>query len=135
MNTQFDVGLQEDFNNMTNELGREVMVYSRNESLEYEGFEGEANNIEDNPMSAKSIGKKEIVFLQELDTKHEAVASGVFKVGDVKFTFLSDSIAEEEGYVVSNNRTYKILELTKYANMSNNIITDIRAFGKKIPNR
>jgi len=133
---QYDLGAQQDFDNMTREAGREVMVYPREESLDYEGYEGDGNNIEGNPMSAKpDAGVKEVVFLQELDTQHEVVKSGMFKVGDVKFTFLSSSTVEEEGYVVTNGKTYKVLELTKYEGMSNNIITDIRAFGKKLPNR
>lgn len=117
---------------MTKEMGKEVLVYPRNESLEYSGYEGESHNIKDNPMSAKSKGVKEIVFFQELNTEHEVVASGMFKVGDVKFNFMSNSIIEEEGYVVNGAITYKVIELTKYGV---DTITDIRAFGKKLPNR
>ena len=135
MYNQYDVGAKEDFDNMTKELGLSVLVYPREESLEREGFEGDARNIEDNPMSAKSIPREEIVFLQELNSTHEAVASGIFKVGDVRFNFLADSIAEEEGYVVANGETYKILELTRAKNMGSNIIMHIKAFGKKLPNR
>jgi len=132
MDSGYDRGAEQDFNNMTREMGKEVMVHPRNESLEYEGYEGSDRNIKGNPMSAKSVGVKEVVFLQELDTKHEAIASGILKVGSVKFNFLSNSTVEEEGYVVDGDKTYKVLELTRYGV---NNITDIRAFGKKLPNR
>ncbi len=135
MNTNYDEGVQKDFNNMTTELGKERQVLTRDEVLTYEGFEGDSNDIPGEPMSAKGMGRMEVVQLQELDSKNEIVTSGLFKVGDVKFTFLSDSIVEEDSYVLDNGKVYKVLELTKYKGMGNDIITDIRAFGKKLPNR
>jgi len=126
----YDEGLREDFDNMTEELsgGRKVMVYPRKNTLNYEGQEGTD--------SGRGEGSEEVVFLQELDTTHETPDSGIMYVGDVRFTFKSDSIAEEEGTVVDGDVEYKILELTKTKNMSDrNLIIDIRAFGKKLPKR
>ena len=134
MKYNYAAGAQEDFNNMTKEMGKEVFVMPRKESLEYEGYEGEERNVTDNPMSAKSIiGKKETVFLQELNSKHEVIQAGLFKLGDVRFNFLSNSSVEEEGYVIDGKKTYKVLRLTKYED--GDTITDIRAYGKKMPNR
>jgi len=129
MDNRFDIGMQEDFNNMTEELGREVLVYPRVDELTYEGQEDEN--------SGRGTGVTEVVFLQELDTQHEMIASGEMKVGDVRFTFKSDSIAEEEGYVSPDSGTtfYKILQFTKVRNQNNNVISYIKAFGKKVPNR
>ncbi len=135
MNTNYDQGVQEDFDNMTRELARERMVLTREETLAYDSFEVEPDGENSTPMAAQGFGKKELVQLQELNSQNEVVAAGLFKVGDVRFTFMSDSIVEEESYVLSDNNVYKVLELTKYKGMSNNIITDIRAFGKKLPNR
>lgn len=133
MDFRYEAGAEEDFSNMTKEMGKWVLVCPRSESLTYEGFEGDAHNIENNPMSAKSqVPRKEKVFLQELESENEVVAAGVFKVGDVKMNFLPDSLAEEEGYVVDGKKVYKIMQLTRYGAK---VITDIRAFGKKLPNR
>jgi len=129
MENQFDVGMQQDFDNMTYELGRECLVYTRKESLTHEGQEGED--------SKKSSGVLEIVFLQELDTEHEMVAAGQMNVGDVRFIFQHDSIAEEEGFVSPDegSTNYKILQLTKVKNQTNNAVIYTKAFGKKVPYR
>ena len=122
--------MQEDYNNMTHELGRECIVYPRDDELTYEGQENEDSEL--------GNGVREIVFLQELDSEHEVIASGQMDVGDVNLTFKSDSIAEEEGYVspdIDSTIKYKILRLTKVRNQSNNAIMYIKGFGKKVPNR
>ena len=128
MDNQFDIGMQEDFNNMTQELGREVTVYPRSNDLTYEGQEDTASGL--------GSGVTEVVFLQELDTEHEVIASGQMDVGDVRFTFKDDTVAEEEGYVSPDGTImYKILRLTKVRNQTNNVISYVKAFGKKVPNR
>ena len=127
MVNQYDVGAQEDFNNMTLELGREVTVYVRNDTLTYENQQS-SDNFYDS-------GTKEIVFMQELNSKHEMVKSGQLNIGDVNFTFKSDSVAAEEGKVIADNKSYKIMLITKVQGMANNEILYIKAFGKKLPNR
>ena len=129
MDNRFDIGMQEDFDNMTTELGREVTVYPRADVLTYESQESTDSGLGD--------GVTEVVFLQELDSEHEMVASGQMNVGDVRFEFLSDSSVEEEGYVSPDTGTtnYKVLKLTKVKNQTNNVIIRIKAFGKKVPNR
>lgn len=129
MNNVWDKGLKTDFNNMTKELGRRVLVYKRDDELTYESQEDEN--------SVKEPGVSEIVFLQELDTEHEMVAAGQMNVGDVRFTFQDNTVAEEEGFVSPDNGVtfYKILKLTKVRNQSNNSILFVKAFGKKVPNR
>ena len=73
--------------------------------------------------------------MQELDSTHEVVTEGLFKVGDVRFEFKSDSIAEEEAQVNDGFNDYKILKLTIVKNMSNNKILRIFGFGRKLPER
>ena len=123
---RFSEGAQEDCNNMTSELAISVTVYSRNDVLNYEGFEG--------TQSVFSGTTTELVFVQELDTKHEMVASGEFKVGDVRLVFKSDTIAEEEGRVTANGNNYKIMNFTKTKGENGEVI-DVKAYGKKSPNR
>lgn len=129
VDNQFDVGMQQDFNNMTDDLslGKPVMVYPREDVLTYEGQEGTSSGL--------GTGVSEIVFMQEVDQTNEAVAAGILNVGDVKFTFKSDSIAEEEGYVLENDRNYKIIGLTIVKGQSNGEIIYISGYGKKVPNR
>jgi len=129
MNNQFDVGIQEDFDNMTYELGRECYVYERVNDLTYSGQEGTDSELK-NPIV-------EIVFLQELDSEHEMITSGQMNIGDVKFTFKSDSIIKEEYYVSPDlgSTKYKILKLTKVKNQTNDSVLFIKGFGKKVPNR
>ena len=126
MDNQFDVGMQEDFNNMTLELGREVYVYPRDDELTHEGQEGTDSGLED-PVT-------EVVFVQELDSEHEMVASGQLDVGDVRMTFLHNSIVEIEGYVSPDKGTsmFKVLTITKVMNQSNNAVVYIKAFGKRV---
>lgn len=123
----YDEGIQEDFDNMTEDLGREVEIFLRVNTLNYEGQEGE-----DSDLGPSNI---EIVFLQELDSTHEMVQSGQLNVGDVKLTFQHNSIAEEEGYIKADGNIYKILKLTKLRGMNNNAILEIKGTGKKLPNR
>lgn len=129
MNNQFDVGMQQDFDNMTLDLGRDCLVYSRDDDLDYSGQEDENSGLK--------IGTTEVIFLQELDTKHEMIASGQMNVGDVRFAFQHNTIAEEEGYVSPDDgkTMYKIIHLTKVCGMNNNEITYVKAFGKKVPGR
>lgn len=127
MSNQYDVGAKEDFNNMTWELGREVLVFVRNDTLNYEDQQSDTDFY--------GTGVTETVFMQELDSKHEVVQAGQFDIGDVKFTFKADSVAAEEGKVTSNSNDYKILKLTKVRGMNNDDILYIKAFGKKLPNR
>lgn len=125
----WDKGLQEDYNNMTKELGRLVLVYPRVDELTYEGQSGEESGMEP--------GQYEYVFLQELDSEHEVIASGQMDVGDVRFTFQHDSVVEEEGYVSPDegNTLYKVLRITKVRNQTNNEVIYIKAFGRKLPRR
>lgn len=129
MNNQWDIGMQQDWDNMTEELGREVLVYPRADELNYEGQEDTSSGLD--------TGTIEVVFLQEIDTEHEMVQSGQMNIGDVKLTFKSDTLAEEEGYVSPDEGVtmYKILKLTVVKNQSNDVIVYVKAFGKKVPNR
>ena len=121
--------MQEDFDNMTAELGRTCLVYPRNDVVTYEGQE--------NTSSGLSTGVSETVFMQELDSEHEMVSSGQMDVGDVHFTFQNDTVAEEEGYVSPDSGTtnYKILKLTKVKNQNSNVSIYVKGYGKKVPNR
>lgn len=129
MKNQFDLGMQEDFDNMTYELGRECRVYLRKDDINYEGQEDTSSGL--------GTYMTEIVFLQELDTQHEMIKAGQMNVGDVRFTFQHSTIAEEEGYVTPDEGKtwYKILQLTDVGNQSNNVRTYMKAFGKKVPGR
>lgn len=123
----YDKGIMEDFDNMTEELGTTVEVFTRNYDLTHESQEGtDTENM---------TGKKEKAFIQELETKHEVVASGQFSVGDVRIIFQHDSIVEEECQVLWKGAYYKVLNLTKTSGMNNDVIMDIKAFGKKLPGR
>lgn len=129
MNNNFDEGMQQDFDNMTFDLGREVLVFPRTETLSYESQQAEADFLK--------TGVKEVVFMQELDSTHEVVQSGQMNVGDARFTFQSGTTAQEEGYVSPDNgkTMYKIINITYVKNMSRNIITYVKATGKKVPGR
>jgi len=102
MLNQFDVGAQQDYDAMTEELGSEISVYLKKYDLGYEGQEGED--------SKNRPAVKEIAFLQELDTKHEMVNSGQLSVGDVRISFKSDTVANEECQILANGKTYKVLK-------------------------
>ena len=125
-NFQFSAGAREDFDNMTSEIGKSVLVKTRNDVLNYEGQEGTS--------SGYSTGTYEIVFIQELDSQNEMLAAGELQTGDVKFHFKSDSVAEEEGVVVWNTNNYKIITLTEVSGENDEIIY-IKAYGKKLANR
>ena len=56
MTEQYDIGMREDFDNMTEDLGREVTIYTREEVLTYEGQSGEDSNNKD-------YGTKEVAFI------------------------------------------------------------------------
>jgi len=128
MRNQYDIGMQQDFDNMTLELGREMYVYPPSYILDYEGRETTGSN----PLTS---GTKEIVFLQELNSQSEVIGSGAFKIGDVRLTFQHDTVAEEEGYIVTNGNTYKISELTYVGGQSNNETIYVKAMGVKVPGR
>jgi hypothetical protein len=127
MDNQYDVGAKEDFDNMTNELGREVLVYVRNDTLNYENQQSDTDFY--------GTGVTETVFMQELNETHDVVREGQMDVGDIKFTFKADSVAAKEGKVVANNKDYKILRLTTVRGMNNDEILYIKAFGKELPDR
>ena len=128
MENQYDVGAKEDFDNMTFELGQEVTVFSRKDTLNHEDQQSDTEFYYD-------VGILEVVFMQELNSEEKMVKEGMLKVGDVKFTFESDSIIKEQDKVVKNSNDYKVLKLTKVRGMSNDEILFIKAFGKKQPNR
>ena len=123
----YDQGMQEDFNNMTIELGTEISIYSKTYSETYEGQEG----------SSTVDGTKytETASIQEIDAKHEMVASGQLDVGDVVVTLKSDTIAQEEGYIDWQGNRYKLLTITKVRGMKNDVVTHVVARGKKVPGR
>lgn len=127
MTCNIDFGVQQDYDNMTKELGRLVTVQTRDQVLNYEGMEGTSTTY--------TAGVQEYAVIQQLNSTHEVIASGEFKVGDVEMTFLSDSIAEEEGRVITDNAIYKILQLNKINSLGSDTILFIKAFGKKLPRR
>lgn len=127
MINNWDQGLMEDFDNMTQELGREVKVYKRYLEFTHDEFENENTGEQEY--------RTETAFVQELDSNSEALASGILSVGDVRFLFKSDSIAEPEGYVIEGDTKYKIIEVSYIKGQSNNSILYIKAYGKKVPNR
>ena len=127
MNNSYDIGIQEDFDSMTEELGTTFIIYHRDYSKTHAGQEGEETE--------EGFKYTERGSIQELDTKHEMISSGQMNVGDVKLTFKSDTIIEEEFIVSTDDREYKVLELTKVRGMSNNNVLYVKAFGKKVPRR
>lgn len=124
----YDEGTKCAFDAMTKEIGLLVDVYPRKNVVGYENQEAEDSERTKNAV-------QEWVSMQELDSTHEMVAAGQLNVGDVKFTFKSDSIIEPEGYVKKNDNWYKVLELTKVRGINKDEIMWIRAFGKKVPMR
>jgi len=127
MKNQYDTGIQQDFDNMTEELGTEFTIYHQDYSSTYEGQEGE--KTED------GYKYKETGSIQELDSKHEVVASGEFNVGDLRVTLKHNTIAKPEAYIEWNSSLYKIINLTKARGLRNDVITHVVAYGKKVPNR
>lgn len=137
MNTnQYDVGIQQDFDNMTLDISHSVTIFKRTDYLDYEGQESYQDNPDGtihNPQYDE--GTEEYAFVQELDTKHEMVQSGQMNVGDVRIVFPSTSTVSEECIVNDNGVDYKILSYTKTGGMSNSAIMSIVAYGKKLPGR
>jgi len=130
----FDIGMQQDFDNMTDELGRTVFIYERDDILSDEGQEGDNDRIAG--ASALKRSTTETVFLQEMDSEHEMLASGQMDVGDVRFVFKADTTIKEEDYVSPDEKImYKVLKLTKVKGMNNNVVVYVKGFGKKVPNR
>lgn len=127
MPNQFDVGAQQDFNSMTEELGTVIEVYRRKYDINYEGQEDEATKNRQVVL--------ETAFLQELDTKHEMVNSGQFSVGDVRIVFQSNTVANEECQIMANDSLYKVLNLTYVKGMNNGVILYVKGYGKKLPKR
>lgn len=127
MNNNYDIGIRNDFDTMTNELGRELLIFSKDYVLTFESQESE--------QTSNDQAKREILFAQELDSTHEAVTSGVFSVGDLHFTAKSDSSVEEEGIIKDGETEYKIITLTKVRGQTNNVVMMIKGFAKKLPNR
>ena len=123
---QYAAGMQEDFDNMTSELGRNVTVQTRDDDLNYEGYEDTS--------SGWSAGVTETVYIQELDTENEMVAAGELSVGDVRLVFKNDSVAEEEGIVVDGTINYKIIDFTKVKGEDGTVLY-VKAHGKKLANR
>jgi hypothetical protein len=124
---QYDVGAQEDFDNMTRELGREISVYTRKFDLDHQGQEDTTSSYED-PVT-------EVAFLQELDSQHEMIAAGQLNIGDVKIFFLHDSVIGEEDKIIADALTYKVINVSIIKGMNNNEVLYIKAFGKKVPGR
>lgn len=127
MANQFDVGAQQDFDAMTEELGSEVSIYLQKYDVSYEGQED--GYTKNRPVV------KEIAFLQELDSKNEMVNSGMLSVGDVRITFKSNTVAEPECQILVGNSYYKVLNLTYVKGMNNSVVLYVKAYGKKLPNR
>ena len=128
MKNVLDIGLQEDFDNMTADLGTDdIIINLREYSITHEGQEGE-NSVD-------GFKYQETAAIQELDSKHEVVASGQLDVGDVRVTLKHDTIAKEEAFIEWNNALYKIITITKVRGMNNNVITHVVAHGKKVPKR
>jgi len=129
VNNYWDYGMQEDFDNMTKELGRVCLVYPRDDDLDSTGQEDTASGL--------GTGVSATVFLQELDSQHEMVESGQMNVGDVHLTLQHDTTAQEEGYISPDSGTtmYKILKLSTVKNQNNNIVIYTKGYAKKVPNR
>jgi len=133
---QFDVGIQEDFDNMTEDIGHIVSIKNRANYLSYEGQESDYTDSHGETVEKQFTEPVlEVVFIQELNSKHEVVQSGQLNVGDVRIVAKSNSIIQEESIVTDNGAEYKVVELTKTGGMSNSIVMSIVAHGKKLPQR
>jgi hypothetical protein len=124
---EIDAGVAEDFDNMTKEVGRLVTVQSRTQVLGYEGHEGESTTY--------TSGTQEYAVLQQLNSEHEVVASGEFKVGDFEATMLSTSVVEEEGRIIADNVIYKVLRVDRINSLGSDAVLYVVAYGKKISRR
>jgi len=139
---QYDVGMQQDFDNMTHELGSVISIAPRLLMKNYDGSEnvylltfgmdGIGFPI---LFSASPIYVEEVAFVQPLKENHEVVQSGQLDVGDIKCIFKSDSSASEEDTVLFMGEQYKLQNVTIVRGLSNDAIAYIKAFGKKLPNR
>lgn len=128
MSNRFDYGIQEDFDNMTKDLAVLVKIYHRNESLDYGGQDSADMFV------PSGTYYQEFIFIQELSSKHEMVASGQLDVSDVQMTYVSNSVIEEEDIVEYNGKYYKVLELNKIEG-ENGQVMYITSFGKKFTRR
>ena len=133
---QFDVGIQMDFDNMTEDISHIVLIKNRSDYLNHEGQETDYTDGDGNIIDKQyTTPIEEYMFLQELNSKHEMVQSGRLSVGDVRVLAKSNSIIQEESIILDNGNEYKIIELTKTGGMNNLIIMSVIAYGKKLPLR
>lgn len=137
MNTnQYDVGIQEDFDNMTEDISHIVKIKNRIDYLNYEGQETDYSDSDSEVVDKQYTEPiEEYMFVQELNSKHEMVTSGQLSVGDVRIVAKSNSIIQEESIIIDGDVEYKIIEFTKTGGMSNSAVMSIVAFGKKQPKR
>ena len=120
-------GLQSDYDNMTKEVGMKVLIYPRRREISYEGQDSETDDRYE-PI-------EEIAVLQELNSTHEMVSSGMFNIGDVEIIFLSNTVIEPEGFVYANESWYKVITLNKYRGFQENKVLYVKGFGKKVVDR
>ena len=133
---QYDAGIQEDFDNMTDDIGHPVMIQNRVDYLDNAGQESDYIDIDGNEVDQQYTQPvEEIMFVQEMNSKNEMVQSGKFAVGDVRIVAKSNSIIKEESLITDGNTQYKIIEYTKTGGMNNSYIMSIVAYGKKLPKR
>lgn len=143
---QYDVGMTQDFDNMTHELGEQITLVARNAIESYDGSEG----IYTDPILFGTIGIgfpilfsrsasdgsfTEIAFVQPLKAEHEMVKSGQLDIGDIRCFFKSDTKVSEDYFIIHNDGWFKLLELKIVRGMSNDSIIYVRAFGKKVAGR
>ena len=123
----YDIGGQEDFDNMTSELGTQVEVYLKDPILTSEGQESVLSGY---------VGPyTETMFIQELGSTHQVGAEGQFELGDLRIAALSGTRLVPEAIIYANSNYYKIMELTYIEGMSNKAILAVSAIGRKIPQR
>ena len=133
---QYDVGIQQDFDNMTLDISHLITIYKRINFLNSEGqesYQDDPDGLVNDPQY--DSGTEEYAYVQELDTQHEMVQSGQLDVGDVRIVFPSTSTVTPECIVVDNNIQYKIITYTKTSGMNNQIVMSIVAHGKRLPGR
>jgi len=129
MNNRWDIGIQEDLDNMTTELGRNCRIYLKSFVLDAAEQEAEPSN-RDNFI-------EEIVMLQELKLENKLIISGAMEVGTVKFTFLANTKIKTEAVVSPDEgiTKYKVIKLDIIRNQSNNTILEVKGYGKRISHR
>jgi len=123
----YDVGLEEDFNNMTLELGTEITIYPRDFQLGVNGQEIEK--------SCWKKGIQEIGVVNILGEKDEAVAAGFLEVGDASIVLFGNTIAKVEDVVKKNNKYFKIIKITPIDGFNNDITVSNTARAVKLSNR